>query len=105
MRSKTMQKLLESPTIEIDAKVTKGVKLPAKMILYAVAADRFVIAAKPIKDLEENALAKTRVAVVTKEGKITIRLGSKIYSFYHLDENDYTVMVSNKDPSTILVAV
>jgi len=100
-----MQKLLQNPSIEMDAKITEGTKLPAKMILYAVAADHFVISAKPIKDLEDSALAKSRVSVNLKNGKIAIKLGSKIYSFYHLDENDYTVMVSGKDPSMILVTV
>jgi hypothetical protein len=100
-----MQKLVETQTIEIDSKVTKGIKLPATMILYAVAADHFVITAKPLKDLEDNALAKTRVAVATVEDKIVIKLGTKIYSFYHLDESDYTVMVSEKDPATIVVTI
>jgi hypothetical protein len=99
-----MQKL-ETRTIEIDSKVTEGVKLPASMILYAVAVDHFVITAKPLKNLEATALAKTRVAVAAGEDKVVIKLGTKIYGFYHLDENDYTVMVSEKDPATIVVTI
>jgi hypothetical protein len=100
-----MQKLVRAQSITLDSKVTHGVELPATMILYAVATDHFVIAAKPLKELEASALAKTSVAVDTLEDKIVIKLGIKIYSFYHLDENDYTVMVSEKDPATIVVTI
>jgi hypothetical protein len=99
-----MQKLVET-RIEIDEKVTGGVKLPHTMILYTMDADHFVIAAKPLKTLEESALTKTHVEVVSQQNKHVIKLPSKIYNFYHLDENDYTIMVSDKDPSTIIITI
>ena len=100
-----MQELVELAAIEIDAKITGGAKLPETMILYAMAADHFVIASKSLKKLEDTALAKTRVSLVTQDGRILICVGSKIYGFYHLEENDYTVMVSGKDPTTIVVTI
>jgi hypothetical protein len=104
MRSRAMQKLVET-RIEIDEKVTRGIKLPQTMILYAMDADHFVIAARPLKTLEEGSLTKTRVRVASQQNKHVIKLPSKIYNFYHLDENDYTVMASDKDLTTIIVAI
>lgn len=99
-----MQKLVET-RIEIDEKVTKGEKLPEAMILYAVDAEHLVIAAKPIKTLEEKALTKTQVKVISEQNKHAVMLPTKIYNFYHLDENDYTIMTSDKDPTTIIIAI
>ena len=99
-----MQKLVET-RIEIDEKVTAGEKLPDTMILYAMDADHLVIAAKPVKALEENALTKTSVKVVSQQNKHLVMLPPKIYNFYHLDENDYTIMASDKDPTTIIIAI
>jgi hypothetical protein len=42
-----MQKLVETRIIEIDEKLTGGVKLPRTMILYTVDADHFVLALNP----------------------------------------------------------
>ncbi|KPV62770.1 MAG: hypothetical protein AOA65_1613 [Candidatus Bathyarchaeota archaeon BA1] len=99
-----MQKLVET-RIEIDEKVTAGEKLPETMILYTMDADHLVIAAKPLKPLEENALTKTHVKVASQQNKHVIMLPTKIYNFYHLDENDYTIMASDKDPTTIIIAI
>jgi len=99
-----MQKLVET-RIEIDEKVTAGEKLPETMILYAMDADHLVIAAKSVKALEENALTKTSVKVVSQKNKHVVMLPPKIYNFYHLDENDYTIMASGKDPTTIIIAI
>ena len=99
-----MQKFVET-RIEIDEKVTGGIKLPQTMILYTVDADHFIIAAKPLKTLEESALTETRVEVASQQGKHVIKLPSKIYNFYHLDENDYTIMASDKDPLTIIITI
>jgi len=30
---------------------------------------------------------------------------AKIYNFYRLEESDYTFMVSEKEPTTIIIAV
>jgi len=91
--------------IEIDEKVTKGEKLPEAMILYAVDAEHLVIAAKPLKTLEEKALTKMHVKLVSERNKHVVTLPMKIYNFYHLDENDYTIMASDKDPTTIIIAI
>jgi hypothetical protein len=99
-----MQKLIET-RIEIDEKITASEKLPETMILYTMDADHFVITVKPLKTLEERALTRTRVEVTSRQNKYVVKLPLKIYNFYHLDENDYTVMVSNKDPTTIVIAI
>ena len=99
-----MQKPFET-RIEIDEKVTGGIKLPQTMILYTMDADHFIIAAKPLKTLEESALTEMRVEVASQQGKHVIKLPSKIYNFYHLDENDYTIMASDKDPLTIIITI
>ena len=99
-----MQKLVET-RIEIDEKVTAGEKLPETMILYNMDADHLVITAKPLKTLEKSALTKTSVKVVSQQNKHVVMLPTKIFNFYHLDENDYTIMASDKDPTTIIIAV
>jgi len=99
-----MQKVVETK-IEINEKVTAGEKLPETMILYTVDADHLVITAKPIQTLEESALTKTLVKVVSQQDKHVVMLPPKIYNFYHLNENDYTIMASGKDPTTIIIAI
>ena len=99
-----MQKLVET-RVEINEKVTGGIKLPKTMILYTMDADHFVIAAKSLKTQEESALTETRVEVASQQGKHVIKLPSKTYNFYHLDENDYTIMASDKDPLTIIITI
>jgi hypothetical protein len=99
-----MQKLVET-RIEVDERITAGERLPGKMVLYAIDADHFVITAKPLKTLGKSALTRAHVEVTSQQNKYVIRLPPKIYNFYHLDENDYTVMVSNKDPTTIVIAI
>lgn len=75
------------------------------MTLYAVDFEHFVITAKPIKSLEEKALTKTKVKVISEQNKHVILIPLKIYNFYHLAENDYTIMASEKDPKTIMIAI
>jgi len=99
-----MQKLAET-RIEIDGKVTASEKLLETMILYAMDIGHFVIAARPLKALEESSLTKAYVDVAIQQNKYTIKLPPKIYNFYHLDENDYTVMASDKDTATIIVSI
>jgi len=48
---------------------------------------------------------KTQVKVVSGQNKHGIVIPKKIYDFYHLDENDYTIMASEKDPKTIIIAI
>jgi len=104
MKGENMQRLVEA-RIEIDEKVTKYEKLPEAMILYAVDNEHLVIAAKPLKTFEGKALTKTQIKVISEKNKHIIILPIKIYNFYHLDENDYTVMASDKDPTTIIIAI
>lgn len=99
-----MQKLVET-RIEIDEKVTASEKLPETMILYTINADHLVISAKPVEDLEEKTLMKTSVKVVSQQNKHVVMLLPKIYNFYHLDENDYTIMASDKDPTAVIIAI
>ena len=75
------------------------------MILYAMDADHFIITAKPIKALEKGTLAKMPVRVVSQQDKYLIILPQKLYNFYHLDENDYTIMVSDKAPTNIIITI
>jgi hypothetical protein len=99
-----MQRLVET-RIEIGGEITRGERLLEVMILYAVDAEHLVIAAKPLGALEEKALAKTPVKVFCEKNRHVIMLPTKIYNFYHLDENDYTIMASDKDPTTIIIAI
>jgi hypothetical protein len=100
-----MQEIVKLRVIEVDAKVVGGVKLPRALILYAVDAGHFVLSVKPLESLEESALAKARVSVAAQQGKYLIKLPAKIYNFYQMDESDYTVMASGKDPATIIITV
>jgi hypothetical protein len=91
--------------IEVDKNVVGGVELPRTLILYTVDADHFVLSVKPLESLEESALTKTRVSVAVEQSKYLIKVPAKIYNFYQMDECDYTVMASDKDPATIIIAV
>jgi len=99
-----MQRLVETD-IEFDEKVVAGEKLPETMIVYVMDAEHFILTAKPIEHLEEDALTKTCAKVVSPQNKYMIKLPQKIHNFYHLDENDYTIMASNRDPTTIIIMI
>lgn len=99
-----MKKLVKTG-IEIDEKVTVDKKLPETMILYTVDTDHLIITAKPLKALEKKALTKTQIKVVSQHNRHIVILPSKIYNFYHFDENDYTIMASDKDSTIIIVAM
>ena len=100
-----MQELVKQRVMEVDKKVAGGVKLPRTLILYTVDADHFVLSVKPLEALEKNALTKARVSVAVQQDKYLIKLPVKIYNFYRMDESDYTVMASDKDPATIIITV
>jgi hypothetical protein len=100
-----LQEIVKQRVVEVDKKVVGGVKLPRTLILYTVDAGHFVLSVKPLESLEETALTKTRVSVVVQQDKYLIKLPEKIYDFYQMDESDYTVMASDKDPATIIIAV
>ena len=100
-----MRKLVETRVIEIDEKVTGSKTLPRTMILYTIDSDHFILTAKPKKNLDESALTKTRVSIAHQENKNIIKMPLKVYNFYHLDESDYTIMTSEKDPTTVIITV
>ncbi|MGD0644416.1 MAG: hypothetical protein ABSA75_05875 [Candidatus Bathyarchaeia archaeon] len=100
-----MPKFVKSRVIKFDKKVAGGVKLPRTLVLYAVDAGHFVLSVKPLESLEEAALIKTRVSVAVGQDKYLIKLPSKIYNFYQMDESDYMVMASDKDPGAIIITV
>jgi hypothetical protein len=100
-----MQEIVKQCAIEFDKKVAGGVKLPRTLILYTVDANHFVLSVKPLESLEETALTKTRVSVAVQQDKYLIKLPAKIYNFYQMDESDYTIMASDKEPATIIVTV
>jgi hypothetical protein len=58
-----------------------------------------------LESLEENALTKIHVSVAVHQDNYLIKLPAKIYNFSQMDENDYTVMESDKDPATIIITV
>jgi len=100
-----MQEIVKQHAIEFDKKVLGGVELPKTLILYTVDAEHFVLSVKPLESLEETALTQTRVSVIFQQNKYLIKLPAKIYNFYKIDESDYTVMVSSKDPVTIIITI
>lgn len=100
-----MQETVKQHAIEFDKKVLGAVELPKTLILYTVDAEHFVLSVKPLASLEEIALTQTRVSAVSQQNKYLIKLPAKIYNFYKIDESDYTVMVSNKDPVTIIISI
>ena len=100
-----MQEIVKQRSIEFDKKVAGDVKLPRTLILYTVDANHFVLSVKPLESLEETALTKTRVSVAVEQDKYLIKLPAKIYNFYQMDESDYTIMASDKEPATIVVTV
>lgn len=100
-----MQEIVQQRVIEVDKKVVGNVNLPRTLILYTVDADHFVLSVKPLENLERAALTKKRVSVAVHQDKYLIKLPAKIYNFYQMDETDYTVMASGKDPATIIITV
>jgi hypothetical protein len=100
-----MQEIVASHMIEVNRKVLGEVELPKTLILYTVDAEHFVLASKPLQSLDETALTKTRVSVALEGNKFLIKLPAKVYNFCRIEESDYTIMASNKDPATIIIAV
>jgi len=43
--------------------------------------------------------------VVKEQNKYVFIIPIRIYNFYKLDENDYTAMASDKDPTTIIITI
>ena len=100
-----MQEIVKQHVIEFDKKVVGGVELPRALILYTVDAGHFVLSTKPLDSLEETALTKARVSVDVEQDRYLLKLPAKVYNFYRMDESDYTVMISDKEPLTIIVTV
>ena len=98
-----MEKLVEAQ-IEIDKKMVSA-GLPSTMVLYALDSDHFVISSVRSRALAEKAPVSQRVHVTESGGRYIVHLPKKIYEFYRLEENDYSTMVSEKDPIKILVSI
>jgi len=92
--------LTEKVPIEFNKSMV-SMTLPERLILYAVNSSHLLLAIKPISNLEAHALSKNYVKVTHSKNKYLIELPKKIYDFYHLDEADYTVMVSEINPNAI----
>jgi hypothetical protein len=98
-----MQKLVEA-LVEVDRKmVPKG--LPATLTLYALDADHFILTAARSRPLAQKALAIESATVSDAGRHYQISLPKRIYEFYRLAENDYTVMVSQQTPVNIVVSI
>ncbi|MCL4435699.1 MAG: hypothetical protein M1503_00675 [Thaumarchaeota archaeon] len=52
-----------------------------------------------------KALVKAEVQVLSKEGRFVLKIPRQLFEFYRLEENDYTVMASEKEPTSIIVTV
>jgi hypothetical protein len=100
-----MQKTVCSSTIEIDKKIVGSIDLPKTLVLNTVDATHFVLSSKPIDSLEKTALTTSHASVAAEQSKYLIKIPAKIYNFYKIDESNYTVMASKKDPLTIIIAV
>ncbi len=98
-----MEKLVEAE-LEIERKMVPK-QLPKIMYLYAVDLDHFVISAKKVDVIADKALVKAEVHVLSKEDKFVLKIPRRVFEFYRLTENDYTVMVSEKEPTSIIVSV
>ncbi|MFQ6074702.1 MAG: hypothetical protein ACE5Z5_01015 [Candidatus Bathyarchaeia archaeon] len=90
--------------IEVDKRVVTE-DLSGDLTLYVMDVDHFIITSKTIPILEEESLLKRRVKAEVQGDKYAFILPPKVYRFYHLDENDYTIMVSDKDPNILIVTV
>ena len=95
-----MEKLI-TKEISIDKKIVKG-KLPKKMILYLKDSDNLILTVKRDSELEEESLMSIEVNVKEMEDKYSIAIPKKITEFYHLDEYEYTIMISEKKPTLII---
>ena len=98
-----MEKLVEAK-LEIEKKMVRK-QLPKVMHLYALNLDHFVISAKKAAVLEGKALVNARVEVLAQENRYVLKIPRRVFEFHRLDENDYTVMVSEKEPRSIVITV
>ena len=98
-----MEKLVEAE-LEIERKIVPK-QLPKVMYLYAVDLDHFVISAKKVDAMADKALVKAEVQVLSKEDRFVLKIPRRVFEFYRLEENDYTVMASEKEPVSIIVTV
>lgn len=99
LKASKMEAIIKVP-IQLD-KGLVPIPLPERLILYAVDATHIVLATEPISGLEEKALFKEGISVTLAENRYLIELPMKVYEFYHLDEADYTIMVSEINPKTM----
>ena len=100
-----MMETVSSNAIEVDKKIVGSADLPKTLVLYTVDATYFVLSIKPLDSLEKTALTTTHASVAAEQSKYLIKIPAKIYNFYKMDESDYTIMASKKDPLTIIISV
>lgn len=92
--------LMEKVSIKIDKSLIP-MTLPEKLILYTIDSSHLLLAVEPLRDIEPKALSKNNVKAKLDRNEYSIELPKKIYDFYHMDEADYTIMVSEINPRTI----
>jgi len=103
-RSESALKVLEVKGLLASKKLFPR-PLPKTMIAYAVDVDHIIIAEAPLEELEERALAKGEVEVAEQDDAYVLKLPEKLYAFYKLDENDYTIMVPERGPLMLVIAL
>ncbi|RLF07409.1 MAG: hypothetical protein DRJ69_07165 [Thermoprotei archaeon] len=74
------------------------------MVAYAMDIDHLLIA-EEVEEFEQRALAKGEVKVVERGDCYALKLPKKLYDFYRLGENDYTIMVPEGERLLIVLAL
>lgn len=92
--------LMEKVSIRIDKSLIP-MTLPERLILYTIDSSHLLLALEPLRDIEAKALSKNDVKAKLDGNEYSIELPKKIYDFYHMDEADYTIMISEINPKTI----
>ena len=90
-----------------EIKISKKIapKLPERLILYVASNEFFILAPEQIPFFDETAIWKGEIHSRTNKDLLIFEIPLRIYEFYQLDENDYTVMVSEKTPKVIQVHI
>lgn len=92
--------LMEKVSIKIDKSLIP-MTLPERLILYTIDSSHLLLALEPLRDIEKKVLSKNDVKAKLEGDEYSIELPKKIYDFYHMDEADYTIMISEINPKTI----
>jgi len=89
--------------IKISKKMT--LRLSRRLILYAANNKFLILAPEPIPLFDQTAIWKGEIQSRTNKDQIVLEIPTRIYEFYNLDENDYTVMVSEEKPEIIQIHI